>query len=142
MSKLVLLNAFSINMIAKAIEDIEQIEHDRGVFAWIGKCSLEQFQNAVEGFVQDNVDIVNAVGHEDTWNIISNMLGDIAKMLPSPQRWTLNLAPGDHIFVFQYVGDRLPQGATELPLGARIDLYSVTLTHYPHDLVEGLREMK
>lgn len=42
-------------------------------------------------------------------------------------RATVALSPDDDALIGQYVGPRLPAGATELPTGARIDWFHVRL---------------
>jgi hypothetical protein len=59
----------------------------------------------------------SAVGHADTAALFSKLLG----MEVPVNRTTLRLERGDGLIVGQYVGPRLPEGATELPEGARID---------------------
>lgn len=70
------------------------------------------------------VNVESAVGHPDTARIISSQLGFEVK----PNRVTLMLDEGDTLFVAQYIGPRLPEGATELPDGAKIKYLKVTLS--------------
>lgn len=67
---------------------------------------------------------ISAVGHPDTARVISSQLGFEVK----PNRVTLMLDEGDTLFVAQYIGPRLPEGATELPDGAKIKYLKVTLS--------------
>jgi hypothetical protein len=58
----------------------------------------------------------SAVGHADTAALFSAILG-----LEVPaNRMTIRLQPGDKAIVGQYIGPRLPEGATTLPPGAAI----------------------
>lgn len=59
----------------------------------------------------------SAVGHASTATIFAGLLGRPVEMA----RLTLTLSPGDEALVGQYIGPRLPEGATSLPDGARID---------------------
>jgi len=68
-----------------------------------------------------SVDYVNAVGHESTAAILSNMLGmDIKR-----SRVNVVAKDGDVAVVAQYHGPRLPEGATTLPDGASIEFWEV-----------------
>ena len=68
-------------------------------------------------------EFTSAVGHADTANLFSGLLGvDV----PS-QRINVKLTAADTILVGQYVGPRLPEGATTLPEGASIIWLLVTV---------------
>lgn len=67
--------------------------------------------------------LVSAIGHEDTARIISNLLGLEIK----PNRINVKLTLKDYAIVAQYVGPRLDEGATELPKGAEVKFYMVTI---------------
>ena len=58
----------------------------------------------------------SVVGHADTAEIMSQILG---KEVPF-NRVSLQLQRGDKLYVGQYSGPRLPEGATSLPEGASI----------------------
>ena len=65
--------------------------------------------------------IVSAVGHADVAAIYSAALGiDIPV-----NRVSVKLEPRDELLVGQYVGPRLPEGATALPDGATIEWWRV-----------------
>lgn len=101
-----LLNAFSLNMLA----------------AFPAKISAEEITVAearealAEGFT-------SAVGHKDTAAVFAAELG----VPVSENRTTVALAPGDVAVVGQYRGPRLPEGATTLPEGARIQWVRLTV---------------
>lgn len=102
----VLANAFSLNMLsqAKALVNVEQI-------------SLEEAKTVLaNGFV-------SAIGHQDTANILSNMLGVVVEV----NRVNVVLNDDTTLIVAQYKGPRLPEGSTELPEDARIKFYRVRL---------------
>lgn len=68
-------------------------------------------------------DVVSAIGHVDTANVLTNMLG-----LPVPMnRAFVTLNENTEIYVAQLVGGRLPEGATTLPEGFSFKFYRVTL---------------
>ena len=59
----------------------------------------------------------SVIGHVDTAFLVGKMLG---QDLPA-NRANVTLKPGDSMIVAQYIGPRLPEGAKELPFGARIE---------------------
>ena len=68
-------------------------------------------------------DVTSAVGHADTANVLSNMLGFEVPM----NRAFVTLEPDTEIYVAQLVGGRLPEGATTLPEGFSFKFYRVTV---------------
>lgn len=61
------------------------------------------------------------IGHQDTANVLSNEFG-----LDVPcNRGMLLLGKDDVAIVAQYMGGRLPEGATQLPEGATFTYYLV-----------------
>jgi hypothetical protein len=66
--------------------------------------------------------IVSAIGHADTARLVGQQLG---VELPADRRNVV--LGGEPVLVAQYVGPRLPEGATELPTGARIEYFIVAL---------------
>src|SRR5690554_3182459 len=68
-------------------------------------------------------DAVSIVGHADVAAVMSNLLGFAVPV----NRVTVSLQPGDVLFVGQYCGPRLPEGATKPPQGAKISWYRVDL---------------
>jgi hypothetical protein len=59
------------------------------------------------------------IGHADTATVISN---DLGFELPV-NRETVKLEAGSKALVCQYKGPRLPEGATQLPDGAKIEYF-------------------
>jgi hypothetical protein len=55
--------------------------------------------------------------------VVGSLLGREVPM----NRATVQLTAGDVLFVAQYSGPRLPEGATSLPDGAKIEFLRVTL---------------
>lgn len=108
MSRIYLCNAFSLNMLSpEALPSLHAIT----------ACTVDDFANAAR------MGAINAMGHSDTAKIVSAMVG-IELGAPRP---TVSLKPGDRVYVAQYIGDRLPPGASELPPGAKIEFRRVTL---------------
>ena len=64
-------------------------------------------------------------GIKDIANVVSNELGINVEM--SEKRPNLVLQPEDLVVVAQYIGPRLPEGATELPANARIEYFTVQI---------------
>lgn len=75
--------------------------------------------------------MVHAVGHATTAAVIGAYLTRVSdpghQVVIPVDRVTVRLDWGDRVLVAQYVGDRLPEGATALPAGAKIEFYLVTL---------------
>ena len=95
-----LSNAFSLSMIAH-----------------LGHCDLDvttnicNYQQMVEDLKPTSI-----VGHQDTANLFSNILGVDVPM----NRVSITLNKGDTLIVGQYSGARLPEGTSVLPEGASI----------------------
>jgi hypothetical protein len=64
------------------------------------------------------------MGHADIARIASTQLGVEIPV----NRTNVSLRPGDNVIVAQYMGPRLPEGAMELPDGARIEYFLVALS--------------
>jgi hypothetical protein len=65
--------------------------------------------------------IISAVGHADTAAVFSSILDRAIE----PNRISVKLTRDDMAIVGQYVGPRLPEGATTLPEGAAIEWWLV-----------------
>ena len=68
-------------------------------------------------------DAISVIGHQDMAVIVSNILGRPVAF----NRVTSRLAQGDVLYVAQYTGGRLPEGATSLPAGADIKFLRVDI---------------
>lgn len=101
--KKILSNAFSLNMIST----------DNAIKILITPINKNNIP----------VDVESAVGHPDTARVISNELGFTVE----PNRVTVRLDKGDILFVAQYIGPRLQEGATTLPENATIKYLKVTI---------------
>lgn len=66
---------------------------------------------------------VSAIGHQSTADLISKVLG---RTIPMNRISTPVMKPGDVNYVALYRGPRLPEGATDLPEGAKLDFFQVT----------------
>jgi len=66
---------------------------------------------------------VSAVGHQDTADILTNLLGIHIPF----NRINVSLTQGDTLVVAQLTGGRLPEGSTTLPEGFSIKFLKVVL---------------
>lgn len=66
-------------------------------------------------------EIISAVGHADTAAVFAAVLGRPVAV----NRATIKLEKGHCLLVGQYIGPRLPEGATTLPEGATIEWWVV-----------------
>ena len=110
MTKIVIANAFSLNMISLevGVTDLQVCPASPDV--------IRQEIEEAGGFT-------SIVGHADTAAIFSSLLG-----LDVPcNRVTFTLEEDVVLFVGQYKGPRLPEGATSLPEGAKVEWAMVTL---------------
>lgn len=100
----VIANAFSLNML------------DLGV----GVTDLQVCPTSPE-FIREEIEaaggFTSIVGHADTAAVFSSLLGLDVPM----NRATFQLGEGVTLFVGQYKGPRLPEGATTLPEGAKVE---------------------
>ena len=67
---------------------------------------------------------VSVVGHADIAGIISQRLG----VPVGVNRVAITLTVDDTLYVCQYIGQRLPEGCKELPEGAQLKWYRVTVS--------------
>jgi hypothetical protein len=98
----IVTNAFSINMLSPTEHEVHFIPLSR--------------ERAAE-YLRDSKTWHSAVGHADAAAVFSN---DIGITIPA-NRATIDLIPNKtRLLVGQYMGPRLPEGATTLPEGAEI----------------------
>jgi flavin reductase (DIM6/NTAB) family NADH-FMN oxidoreductase RutF len=98
----VLTNAFSLNMLPPSVLA-------SGATLRVSELDLEQARQLA-------VNLPSFVGHEDTAQLFSTLLGREVAC----NRATVQLGRGQFVLVGQYSGPRLAEGATTLPAGARI----------------------
>lgn len=84
----------------------------------VREITLEEAQNLLQGEA-----MTSGVGHADTAAVFGGLLG----FEVSANRVTVALEKGATAVVGQYTGPRLPEGATELPPGAKIAWLLVTV---------------
>ena len=111
--KVYICNAFSLSMLDRQ----KQLTNPYQLFP----LKLEEVKAILS---TRDVEIVPAVGHSNTAQIIAEMLGlPVEKVY---DRKTVKLEDGEACIVAQYVGPRLPEGATALPEGATIEWWGVS----------------
>lgn len=113
----ILSNAFSINMVASLINTMDPAgcsyykNAEPGLELSIKEIPAEAIPN----------DCISIVGHADTATILTNMLGFEVTF----NRVSFTAEHGDVLYVAQYNGPRLPEGATTLPEGAGFKFYRI-----------------
>ena len=100
----IIANAFSLQMIDTEVATSIQVE----------PVSVSEIPK----------DLVSAIGHADTANVVSEILGQEIQM----NRINVKLTGNDVLYVAQIVGGRLPEGATTLPEGFEIRFLKVKLS--------------
>lgn len=104
-------NAFSLSMLPHAVTEVN---------TW--SASVGMVAAAVAGGAK------SVVGHETTAQLFSNILGEKVEA----NRTSVKLEFGDVLYVGQYTGPRLQEGATELPEGAIIQWLMVEVNKNEH----------
>jgi hypothetical protein len=92
-----------------------------GVSLQVDPLTAEQ----VREIITNQQGYVSCVGHESTAAVFSEQLGLHVDMV----RISVSLVPDDIILVGQYIGPRLPEGATALPPGAEIRWVRAEVRH-------------
>lgn len=112
--RLFITNAFSLTMLAGDSLWMD----DRLV---VRRLADDEAKRLLEVCHEAGYRIVSGVGHADTANIFSSILGTKVPM----NRVSVDLSGLDLLLVGQYSGPRLPEGTTELPKGASIRWFTV-----------------
>ncbi len=102
-----LVNAFSINMLDRKAHKIE-----------FTPITLDHAKK-----ILNSSNCQSGIGHYDLANILSAILG----LKVEVNRTTLKIEPNDTLMVAQYSGERLPEGATSLPAGAKVEFWVVQI---------------
>ena len=106
----VLANAFSLSMITDLIWE-DKGDNFAGLPISVKAVRPESIPS----------DIYSVVGHADTARVIGSILGQDVPVNREPYK----VSPGDVLYVAQYIGPRLQEGATQLPEGAEIRFYKI-----------------
>lgn len=112
-------NAFSLNMLAVADGNeviIKEISLSNA------QTELLEFKEKVTGVYKREL-AYSAIGHADICKIINNLIKTQYKV----NRATIGLQHGDVLIVAQYSGPRLPEGTTQLPDGANIRWFKISI---------------
>ena len=113
---MIITNSFSLNMISQ-----DRFNKSAQCTVSIERISVEIAKNLIESFIKLGGSIDSAIGHDSTARIVSSILGINIPF----NRKDLALSGEEDIIVAQYIGPRLPEGATSLPDGAKIEFYKV-----------------
>lgn len=112
--RLLITNAFSLSMLG----DTSLWMDER---LTIRRLSDDEARRLLEVCTEAGYRIVSGVGHTDTAQIFSGIMGMEIPM----NRINVDLSGLDLLLVGQYNGPRLPEGTTELPEGASIRWFTV-----------------
>lgn len=93
----------------------------------IEPLTAEQARGFIGKAEGDGHTVFSAVGHADTARIFSAILGRDVQV----NRVNVVLSASDCYLIGQYIGPRMPEGATELPPGARIAWVVVAIGEAP-----------
>lgn len=107
----VVANAFTLSMLPGSAE-LDIRKHGTG---WDGMAQLAVLADGCGGAIR------SFVGHADTAALFSRLLKQPIEM----NRESYTLTHDDVLFVGQYTGPRLPEGATTLPDGATVTWWTV-----------------
>jgi len=124
MKKFKLLNSFSLNMLTESYNGVQ--------FLKVSTDAVREL--AQQGRLESHI------GHAETAAVIGALLGTEVAM----NRSTVKLADDEIAIVAQYIGPRLPEGATSLPPEAVISYYAIVVqtlgAQESVELVSRLRE--
>lgn len=110
----VIANAFSLSMISHLIWDEDSIGNDQHFAGY----SISIKEVPPEALPEN---LYSVIGHPDTARVVGNILHQDIPF----NRETYTAQKGDVLYVAQYAGPRLPEGATQLPDGASIRFYRI-----------------
>jgi len=124
--KLYVSNAFSLSMLDRAQQrgtprGYTPLHKDAPARVARVPRPVDEPMGFVSLFEMQGYSVVSVVGHADTATVLGRILG---RDLPA-QRISVKLAPRDILLVGQYIGPRIPEGATTLPKGATIEWWTV-----------------
>lgn len=73
-------------------------------------------------------DCISYVGHKDLIEVVKNEASKLGKEINIElNRSNYKYAPGDVIYIIQYIGDRLPEGSKSLPENAKLKYFKATI---------------
>ena len=113
-----LTNAFSLQMLE------EKNFNGISTVMVVNDIEIEEVKNLL-----NKENFISAIGHADTANVVSNILNMDIRM----NRINVKLNNVDDIIIVaQVMGGRLPEGATTLPDGIKIQFKEVSLLNMNH----------
>ena len=119
--KLFICNAFSLSMLDREVQSRKPGDSLFECARYPVPCSDELLTEYCRMMLDGRIEWVSAVGHASTAFLFGNLLG-----LPiMPNRVSVKLSKDTMALIGQYSGQRLPEGATELPEGARIEWWLI-----------------
>jgi hypothetical protein len=125
MKKILIANAFALSMLDREAQNGTPNGYVAVCGESIATCRVPRPCDDPGQFLADadrwDVPVRSVVGHADTAAVFSSVLGRVV----AHNRETVKLAPDDILLVGQYIGPRLPEGATALPEGATIEWWIV-----------------
>ncbi len=117
MVKIYISNAFSLSMLDRHAQSMP-VGHPLELARIPRPCPSPR------GFLADwegKAEFVSVIGHDSTAQLFSKELG----IQLAANRVSVKLDSNSLLLVGQYIGPRLPEGAVELPEGARIEWWTV-----------------
>lgn len=122
---LYIANAFSLSMLNRGDQSGEAMsnswDHCNDFRRTPFPKSLLEVMEIIYIAQQANIEIKSVIGHENTAKDFQDILGIPLEM----NRESITLGKKDLIIVGQYVGSRLPEGATELPNGSKYEWWVI-----------------
>lgn len=119
--KFFICNAFSLSMLDREIQSRPARDAVYESARVPSPVSDELLTEYCRMMLDGQIEWESAVGHADTASVFANELG-----LPIMQnRVSVKLIGETRALIGQYTGPRLPEGATSLPEGARIEWWIV-----------------
>jgi hypothetical protein len=112
MKKVMLLNAFSLQMLEKMDAEV-----------YVQELTTQWVKDQIQEYGLDSY-----VGHADTARVLTSVLGTEVEFA----RKNVVLSPGTSAVVAQVVGGRLPEGCTTLPEGTEMRFLHVYVQEFDY----------
>lgn len=113
---MLVLNAFSLSMLPLSAD--------------LGSVHFNRISQEQAAATAQSKGVQSAVGHADTARLFSELLGVDVEM----NRTSVQLFHADVAIVGQYKGPRLPEGATELPEGAVVEWFQISVSDWSQEV--------
>lgn len=112
--KIYVCNALALGMLDREVQRSFNPKIPRGITLEIARSLVGK---------NSGTEIIGAVGHADTARAIADALGLPLDMVHA--RISVKLGSSDYALIGAYTGPRLPEGATSLPRGAKLEWWIV-----------------